>query len=298
MTATSNARIAALLVVTGFLLSTAHAESTKPEYTETFDQTFPLSPGAQFTIDNRNGSIEIDTWDKEEIHIVAEKRMRPKNNGFSWLLRFVGIKTADVSTDEQAQKLFKQLSIDVSGDAANRVVKTNYPDVEGVEFQVSYRITAPKRVATKVDTVNGAVRVANVEGETSVETTNGSVNLSNITGAIYAESTNGRLNLLGVSGSVDAETTNGSVSVATRPGAPISGPISLESTNGSVDVIVPAQASFELDLRTVNGSAACELPLASTREQTRKRLKGVVGVGGPLITLRTTNGRVSVGTQG
>lgn len=298
MNSRKTVHLAVLLAIAGVMAPVVHAEPAKREYTETFDKTFPLSAGAQFTLDNRNGSIEIDTWDKEEIHIVAEKRMRPNNDGFSWLTRLIGLKSVDVSTDEQAKKLFAELTIDVTGDAANRSVATTYPAVKGVEFQVSYRITAPKRMVTNVKTVNGTVRVANVEGDASIETTNGSVNLSNITGTVHAESTNGRLNLKDVSGTIEAETTNGSVSVATRPDAPIAAPISLESTNGNVDVAVPAQSSFDLDLRTVNGSATCELPLANIDEQTRKRLKGAVGAGGPLITLRTTNGRVRVDTQG
>ncbi len=288
------------IVCTSFCLSAlafaptqAHAETpAKSEYTETFDKTFPLSAGASLNIENRNGSIEITTWDKEEVHIVAEKRMRPRSG--SWLLRLVGIQSPNISSDEKAKALFSEFTINVGGDASGRTITTNYPAAENVDFQVTYRITAPKRVRPTIDTVNGTVRVTDVEGDTSVETTNGSVNLAEVMGAIRVHSTNGRLDMANIAGAIEAQTTNGSVSVTTRPGAPLDGAIALKSTNGSIGVTVPSQASFDLELRTVNGSASCELPLASTLEQSRKRLQGTVGDGGPQVTLRTTNGSVRI----
>ncbi len=272
----------------------AFAAPAKDEYTATIDQTLPLSAGGKFTLDNRNGRITVETWDKDEIHIVAEKRMRTDNGGASWLLRLLGLKANEAATDEQAQKVFDELKVEIGGDASSRTITTHYPNVQGVEFDVTYRITAPRRVAPTIDTVNSTVEMSDVEGNTSVETTNGSVRLSSITGTVRAHSTNGKLNLDDISGEIQGDTTNGSVSVVTRKDAPISGPISLESVNGSVNVTVPENASFNVELRTVNGSASCSLPLASTQEEKRKRLEGTVGAGGPLIELRTVNGSAHI----
>jgi len=288
------ANSAAILTLAMLACSAALAAPAKDEYVETIDQTLPLSAGGRFTLDNRNGGITIETWDREEIHIDAVKRMRPNNGGASWLLRLVGLKADETATDEQASKLFSELEVEIGGDAASRSIATHYPTAQGVEFDVTYRITAPRRVVPTINAVNSTVHITGVEGDTSVETTNGKVSLSDITGAIRVASTNGRLDLDNISGAVEAETTNGSVTTKTRPDAPIGGPISLRSTNGSVEVVVPSTAAFGVDARTVNGSVSCDLPLASTQTQSRKRLQGTVGAGGPLITLRTTNGSVRV----
>jgi hypothetical protein len=187
MRTSANPRVVLPLIAIAVLMPALSEADTraKDEYRATIDQTFPLKSGGAFALTNRNGAIEFETWDKEEIHIVAEKIMRPDAGGFSWLLRLIGLK-ANVSTDDDAQKLFDELTIDFAGDDASRTVTTNYPRAEGVNFQVIYRITAPRRVVPKIETVNGAIRVTNVEGNTTVGTTNGQIDLSGITGAVDA----------------------------------------------------------------------------------------------------------------
>jgi hypothetical protein len=41
--------------------------------TETFTQSYPLTPDGVIHLDNVNGDIEITAWDKPEVSLVAEK---------------------------------------------------------------------------------------------------------------------------------------------------------------------------------------------------------------------------------
>ena len=40
---------------------------------ETFDKTYPLSPGGAFALQNVNGTVEISGWDRNEVQIHAVK---------------------------------------------------------------------------------------------------------------------------------------------------------------------------------------------------------------------------------
>ncbi len=260
------------------------------------DQSFPLGAGGSFTLTNKNGPIELNAWDKNEVRVVAVKQMRLDGGGW-WLARFIGIKRTTIESDADARELFKTLSVEFTGDETSRTVTTHYPESRDVNCQVSYRISAPKGAKVNLETVNGSVQVDGVEGGAEIETTSGSVSVADVRGPLRVETTNGRVTLDRVSGEVTAETTNGSVSVRLLADAKLAD-VSLHSVNGSVKLYVPATAGFHLDARTINGSVNCELPLASVSEQTRKRLEGVVGTPGAHVELSTTNGSVLIAITG
>lgn len=280
----------ALLVQPG--LARAAAEPAKESYEETIDQTFALNTAGSVTLGNRNGSIEVTVWDKPEVHIVAVKRMR-LDDGDWWLARLIGLKTTTVKTDAEARALFENLRVEFSGDDAGRTVTTHYPDAKNINFQVAYTVTVPKSAKLDLDTVNGRVEVSGAQSDIALKTTSGSIHVADTRGPLRAETTNGRVRLENVSGPIVAETTNGSVDCGIAPGAPLS-EITLGSVNGSVRLRVPADARFELEARTVNGSVACSLPLAKVASQSRKRLEASIGDSGPRVQLSTTNGSIRI----
>ncbi len=282
---------AALAFAVAFALH-AGAEPAKDSYKETVDQTFALTAGGTFTIENRNGSIELSTWDKDEVRVVAEKQMKI---GGGWsLARLIGLKQSPIETDADAQALFAQLAVEFSGDEKGRTVMTRYPESRDVNCTVSYRITAPRKTKVDLNTVNGSIQVRGVEGEAAVSTTSGSISIEDVIGRVRAVSTNGRVELEGISGAIIAKTTNGSVSASLSGEAHVDD-VEMHSVNGSVRLYVPANAAFSIKARTVNGSVKCDLPLASVSEQTRKRLDGVVGSQGAHVEMSTTNGSVQIG---
>jgi len=274
----------------------ASAAPAKDTYTESIDQSFPLTAGGAFTLENRNGSVEYSTWDKDEVRVVAEKRMELDSGGW-WLARLIGLKQSNIETDDDAKALLATFTVEFSGDEKSRSVMTHYPESHDVNCSVVYRITAPRKSKVDIDSTNGSIRVNGVEGEAAVSTTSGSVSVSDVSGRVHAVSTNGRVTLERVNGPVIAKTTNGSVSVSVLPDAPIQD-IEMHSVNGSVRLYVPGNATFTVNARTVNGSVRCDLPLASINEQTRKHLDGVVGGGGARVDLSTTNGSVQIGAAG
>src|SRR5574341_416011 len=118
-------RVAAILAAAAVLAAPTWG------FDEVFQQTYPLPSGGTFLLTNVNGAVQISGWDRNEVEVRA------------------------VKTALGAQSDLKRVRIEVAA-APNRVaVETRYPQDDGVEVYVEYRIRVPRRVhLERVATVN------------------------------------------------------------------------------------------------------------------------------------------------
>jgi len=239
-------RVVAVLAAAAILAAPAWA------FDEVFQQTYPLPSGGTFLLSNVNGAVQISGWDRNEVEVHA------------------------VKTSLGAQGDLKRVRIEVTS-APNRVaVETRYPQDDGVEVYVEYRVRVPRRVQLeRVATVNGLVRVANVEA----------------TGDLRA--VNGNVDVLDCSGRVSAHTTNGNLRLEMRR-LDEGEPVMLETINGSILLALPEGSNAELDVRTINGDFRSELPLSLRGAGLLQAFRGQIGQGGSTIQIRTVNGGIRV----
>ena len=218
-------------------------------FDQEFKHTYPLSAGGSFLLENVNGSVQVDGWDKDEVEVRA-------------------VKTAE--SDERDLELVK---IEVCSEPGQVSVRTKYPKGEGVEVAVEYHVYVPYRVLLgSVETVNGSVSVRGIEGAGELRSVNGNVEVLNSSGRFNAKTTNGNLRLelrhLLDGGPMNIETVNGSVVL----GLPSDARADLKVLNMNGDFYSdlpvtstassPAARSFhaklgtgggEISVRTVNG---------------------------------------------
>jgi len=140
---------------------------------ERFEKTVPLRSGGYFSLSNKNGSVEISSWDREEVRIEALKKVKS-------------------SSRRRAREAMEELKIDIDTRGGDEViVKTDYPrqyrggdGLGGIldaifggrkkpQISVEYRITVPERVDLKVGTTNGRIEIEDIEGDARVSSTNG-----------------------------------------------------------------------------------------------------------------------------
>jgi len=257
----SLARSATRLLPALLLLSaTAAYAAPQSSAVETFDRTVPLAAGGSFAISNVNGSIDIEGWDRNEVQVSARK-----------------------ITSGPAESL-REVSITLDAAPGSISVATHYPEGSGVEVNVEFRVRVPARVRlASVSTVNGSVSVHDVSGAGSLSTVNGNVTLDRGAGLFSARATNGSisLELLSLSGGLAPERGSGSAAS-----------LIARTTNGSVLVALPAGAGAELDAETRNGDFSSDLPLLARSFAAGRSIRGRVGLGGPLLQLRTVNGSI------
>jgi DUF4097 and DUF4098 domain-containing protein YvlB len=197
-----------------------------------FNQTYPLQPGGSFELQNVNGAVEVQGWDRDEVEVHA-------------------VKTAKLKESD-----LERVTIEVSAKPSAVAVATHYPQNEGVEVAVEYTIHVPHSAHVEhIGTVNGTLRVAGVEDLEDVHSVNGNIEIYESGGAVHAHTTNGSLHLelahICPQNGVAAETTNGSVYLAIP--SDTQADLEARSMNGNFQSELPLSVESSQRPREVNG---------------------------------------------
>ncbi|MGB6199277.1 MAG: DUF4097 family beta strand repeat-containing protein [Candidatus Acidiferrales bacterium] len=214
---------------------------------EVFDRVVPLPAANSFELQNVNGSVDVEGWDRNDVEIHA------------------------VKTTKSGKADLDRVRIEVQSAAGRVSVQTVYPKDDSVEVAIAYTIHVPQRVLLRqVTTVNGDIRVHGVDATGTLRSVNGDVEAYDSTGSLSAQTTNGniRLELCSLTDSpLNAQTVNGSIIVALPPGSGAS--LDARSLNGEVKSDLPfagdssgrrefhgllGAGGTSMRLRTVNGS--------------------------------------------
>jgi len=163
--------------------------------TREFAQTYHLKADGTLELNNINGTVRIEGWDRDEVEVRAVK-----------------------TTTDKASKL-DLVSIEVNSSPDSLSISTRYPSEEGVEVAVEYIVHVPRHTLLKhINTVNGTLRVKDLDSLGDLHTVNGNIEVFESSGNLHARTTNGNVyvelrhpaDLHGT----QAETTNGSVLLA------------------------------------------------------------------------------------
>jgi hypothetical protein len=215
-----------------------------------FDKVYPLSSGGNFQLDNINGSVQVEGWDRDEVEVSA------------------------VKTSQNGPADLDQVQIDVQSLPGHIAVHTLYPTTAGNGVTVEYHVHVPQRVLlAAVKTVNGSVSVRGVEGGGDLRSVNGDVRVTDSAGRFSAKTTNGNLTLqlhhVTDGAPMDIETVNGSV-VLTLPSNTRAN-LKVQNMNGDFSSELPVTSATapstlgafrarlgtgggEISLRTINGA--------------------------------------------
>ncbi len=250
-------QILTLFAFAFFTASLASAQSYA--FKEPFSRSAVFDAKGKISLQNVNGSVVVETWDRNEIRIEGEK----------------GAKT------EEELKLI-ELTIELSESLADIVVRL--PKRSGAIFGgtsvrggVSFKLTIPATASLeKVKTVNGSVTVSGVRGTTHAGSVNGQVRAEDLQGDVYLETVNGQ---------VDA-------SFATVAAGR---DLTLKTVNGRIKITLPADAGMELRSSVVNGRVQSDFPVRG-QDSTRKgkRLSGTIGDGRATLNAKTVNGSIQI----
>jgi DUF4097 and DUF4098 domain-containing protein YvlB len=197
------------------VLVLAAGSAAAGEHKDYFDETYSMDETGTVGLENINGNVTIEVWDRAEVRVQAEKQA-------------------------SSAKLLQELTIEVDASKSSVRIDTKYPKTRGFsgKLEVEYTLTVPRDAAIdKVELVNGSMFVTGVQGGVCAESVNGkliardvagSMKLSTVNGAIESElsrldnvsnieisSVNGKINLAMPSSAdafIDAQTVNGRIS--------------------------------------------------------------------------------------
>jgi len=160
-----------------FLIPICSLLAEEVEKTET--KRFMLSPEGEISLIADDGSIQIKTWDRDEVLLKMTKRAWGRNR-------------------KEAQRLLESIRIRIQ-DRKNRLVIKELPSREEEHFNlfdlldgefwrekrwrkstVDFELTVPKRAALKLQCDEGNVEVFEAAGDLMVDVDEGDVNLESI----------------------------------------------------------------------------------------------------------------------
>jgi DUF4097 and DUF4098 domain-containing protein YvlB len=227
-------------------------------YEETFDQYYQLAAGGRVALENVNGDVSIEVWERDEVRVYAVK-------------------------SASSLELLDGLEIKVDADKSGVEIDTRYPSNRHHNsknrsyMKVEYTLTVPRTVRLDdVDLVNGNLSVVGVEGGVSAATVNGNIVVRNCAGETELGTVNG-----GIEAHVDR----------LGPGETLD----MESVNGRLDLHLASSIGADLRAESVNGRLKNDFGIDVRKgKYVGSDFRGKVGGGGAAVSLETVNGSINV----
>lgn len=212
---------------------------------ETIDQTFPIAANGTLELSNVNGSVDIQVWDKNEIHVVAEKS----------------------ASDDEA---LKRITVEFDAAPDRLKVNTRYEKkwFGSSNGDVRYSLKVPASLAKiKAHTVNSGINAEGLQGRLSLETVNGSIHVAGARSELFLETVNGtikaKMDALPAGVDVQLKTVNGSCELSVP--SDISARLDASAVNGRVrcDLPIVIESSRRSSLKGTIGAGASSIRLRS-----------------------------------
>jgi hypothetical protein len=252
-------------------------------------------------LQNAHGPIEVRTQEGDEITATARIRVYARSE------EAVGV------AEGYAEEL---VAVSRADGRLDVVTDPRDPPHRGLDVYVDYRISVPPGTdvaidsdygnvlveagcgAVTVDGLNTDCEVREPKGPVEVRTTNGRVRLLDAPAGGLLETVNGNVYLHGLAGAFEVETTNGLVVAHVM--APRVEAMDLTTINGGITVVLHRDVAAALfDAQTMTGGVRVDWPVDGAEAPAgRRRMEGVIGEGGPRLTLRTVNGNIWITETG
>ena len=219
-------------VLCAFLIAGLFAANTALAQTpaRTLSDTVPLDPDGEVVVDNHEGRIIVDTWDRDEVKY--EIRIMP--------------------TDEDPEAERTTIEVDHRDDRLSLATTHEEGDDEsgvfGFSFEdgwqwggnnipdVHYVLTVPRTAQLAIDDHESEIEVTGLQGALRIDTHEGPITVTDSGGDVFIDNHESPMDLRGIASDLEIDTHEGR--------------IDLEDHRG--DVLIDCHDS-EMDLRAVTG---------------------------------------------
>ncbi len=266
------------------------------------EKRFVVNGQADLSLRTFDGSIQLKSWDKNEVLVEIERH----------------------GPDQQAAE---SLTVNTTQEGNRITVDAPAPREErdGIHigsFQspsVSLIVTAPRKVsvdartsdgsisaedlagAVELSTGDGSVRTRRIEGSLRVRTGDGSISVTDAAGRVEADSGDGSVELAGRFDVMDVRTGDGSVRLDVLDGSALKSDWSVNTGDGSITLRLPANLDADLDAHTGDGGVHADGVLVQAERDPENRdrkdtdsLRAQLGKGGRTLRLRSGDGSITI----
>jgi len=201
----------------------------------------------------RNGGVSVEGWDRSQVEVRAKV-------------------SANARSEARAEEIANEIAIEMR---RGRLWAEGPSTGRNEGWSVSFEVMVPRDTDLEIETYNGGISVARVDGTIRFEALNGGVHLTEVAGDVEGHTTNGGLHIELAGDRWDGDG------------------LDVETVNGGITLTVPEDFSAELETGTVNGGIDIDFPV-TVRGRIGRRLTTTLGDGGPRVRAFTTNGGVKI----
>lgn len=246
---------------------------------ERFEQTYPLNPNGRVNLDNLNGEVIINAWDRNEVRVEALKTIdcdRPM--------------TIEIQVEANPSLISIDTEYEHNTWVQSDKEKEKHKDKDGKTWSYSYGYGNRCRKA-KVDFKLTVPRTARLD---QIETVNGSIILNGMTDYVKASTVNGGLTARNLRGTVHVSSVNGTLDVDVDSLENVR-EVKVGMVNGAINLVLPSDIDATVKADTVNGAINNDFGLPVSKGQYVGRyLHGRLGGGSIPVKLDGVNGTINI----
>jgi DUF4097 and DUF4098 domain-containing protein YvlB len=275
-------------------------------FSSDFHYSYPLQNGGKLSIETFNGSVDVIGWDQEMVEIDGTKHAPTQREADELAI------DVDHAPDAVHIRLSRPPDFHGSRGARFSVKMPRKAILEHVTSSNGSIVVEAVLGPAHLRTTNAAIRVRGFDGGLDAQTSNSGIELADVSGETIARTSNARISVLHLKGGLEARTSNSGITANLSEAQPASS-VHLETSNGGVELTLPANFASGARVRTSNGQIRLLMPqganarvVAHTNnsaissefemkvlgEVGRNNLDAVIGAGGPLLDLNTSNAAI------
>jgi hypothetical protein len=148
----------------------------------------------------------------------------------------------------------------------------------------------------ELQSVDGSIKTDGLKGDVRLHSTDGAITVTHLDGQCDATSTDGSVRAEGRFDSLRLVTTDGSVVAKVSAGSKMTSAWTIRTVDGSVEVLLPETFQANINASTRDGHIKLGLPVSVQGEISKSRVQGTLNGGGPELTLKSTDGSIRVGS--
>ena len=245
-------------------------EFTKTEqgsYIERTETTIEAVRGGVLHLVTKHGDVEVDSWRRDEVRVVVEKR-------------------SDVSDEAQALALFEAFQVTttpVSDTVQGQAGARGGDSLASVTVRLVVRV--PSQFGVYIETAKGGIVIRDLGGDVEARTEWGGVTLNSVKGDVKAESGAGGITVNNGDGSAEVKTGRGGITFNS-----VNGDVKAETGAGGITV---NSGDGSVEVKADRGDIAINQRKGDVKAETGGGGIKVKDLSGPVV-VRTREGKIEI----
>ena len=278
-------------MIAGALLAMTLAQSN--------DTTFAVDPNGRLELTNREGTIVVRTWDRDEVEVRTNRRYRG---------------SIEVQRNDGTVRIGPSRRWDDDDDIDYRVTvpASMALEIRGSETDVRVEGTTGE---VSIDVHDGDVFVRGGSGRVSIRTDDGEIDAQDLSGRVRLSSMDGDVILSGGAGDIEIDATDGAITLLDIAATTVvantvdgdiwfdgvldrRGSYTLTTHDGDITLQIPEDTDAQVRLARHDGEILTDFPMTVQRWPSGRRLEFNLGSGGAELQVESFDGDIELRYRG